>query len=65
MMRYGYTRQEQDKAAAEIITGYREAAALFPILRQTAEAWDGKVYNKRFTEALNAATGQRIFSTPS
>ncbi|MBO6298758.1 MAG: hypothetical protein J6N53_07915 [Lachnospiraceae bacterium] len=62
MMRYGYTRQEQDKAAAEIITGYREAAALFPILRQTAEAWDGKVYNKRFTEALNAATGQRIFS---
>lgn len=62
MMRYGYTREEQDKAAQQIIAGYRETAALFPILRKTAEAWDGKVFNKRFTEALCTATGKHVYT---
>lgn len=39
---------------------YRDAAALFPAIRATAEAFDGKVYNCRFEKALRDNSGAWI-----
>lgn len=62
MNRYGYDRKKQDAAAQKIIAGYRDAAAMFPAIRRTAEAFNKKIFNKRFTNALCEATGKKILS---
>ena len=52
------TREEQQKKAQKAIDGYRAAAAVFPIVRRVIEQYDGKVYNRRLSEALKAAVGE-------
>ena len=39
---------------------YRDAANLFPAIRKTCAAFDNKVYNCRFTKALQDASGAYI-----
>lgn len=49
--RYGETAEQ---AAERFIKECRECAALFPVLRRVILKFDGKVYNKRFGDALQA-----------
>lgn len=53
-MRY-YKREDQDAAAAREAATRREAASLFPIVREVVRRFDGKVYNIRFQRALQEA----------
>lgn len=47
--------EERDRAVALHVRRLRDAAALFPRLRPVLERFDGKVYNKRFDDAVRAA----------
>lgn len=59
MRRYG---ESPEKAVQSTITEYRHAATFLKPLRDTLEKFGGKVYNKRFLEALRAAAGyDRIY----
>lgn len=60
-MRY-FSREDQDKAAAELIAAYREAASLFPSIRTVFEQFNGKCYNKRIDKALTLAACHVIHS---
>lgn len=53
--------EDQGKAIAAKVKTRRDAAALFPIIRDTALAFDGKVYNCRFEKALRER-GTYIFT---
>ena len=52
----------QDRLASELIQFYRDAAGLLPAIREVCNKFDGKVYNKRFPEALEKATGKHIYA---
>jgi len=45
-------KEAKDKEIMKRIKARREAAAVFPYLRKTIEAFDGKVFNCRFEKAL-------------
>jgi len=55
-----YTRQDAEKKTRERVDTLRECAALIPQIKKVVAAFDGKVYNKRLPEAIQAATGQHI-----
>lgn len=59
-MFYG-DRDAQDEAIAAKVKTKRDAAALFPIIRDATLAFDGKVYNCRFENALRES-GNYIFT---
>lgn len=44
------------------IQAYRDGAALYRTVSEVVRAWDGKCYTKRFSDALRAATGGRVYS---
>jgi len=50
-MFYG-PREEQDKTAKRKIDAYRQAASLFPLIRDVVQTFDNKVYNCRLEKAL-------------
>lgn len=59
MRRYG---ESPEKAVKSTIEEYRRAAGFIKPLRDTLDKYAGKVYNKRFIEALRAAAGyDRIY----
>jgi len=60
-MFYG-TSEQREKAVQERAEAYRAAADLFPIVRKTAEEFDGKMFNCRFEKALQEKY-RRIFVT--
>lgn len=60
-MYYG-SKEDQDRHVQTLIKEHRDAAALFPAIRKVCAAFDGKVYNVRFTKALREATGARVFT---
>lgn len=55
-----YTRQDAEKKTRERVDTLRECAALIPQIKKVVATFDGKVYNKRLPEAIQAATGQCI-----
>lgn len=55
-------REEQKEAIQARADVYRNAAALFPALRKTIEAFDGKIYNCRLEKALRESTGAHIIA---
>ena len=59
MRHYGETPEQ---AVQNTIAEYRRAAAFLKPLRDTLDKFGGKVYNKRFIDALRAAAGyNRIY----
>jgi hypothetical protein len=59
MRRYG---ESHEKAVQSTIEEYRRAAGFIKPLRDTLDKYAGKVYNKRFLEALRTAAGyDRIY----
>lgn len=56
-----YSKDAQEKEMSARIKARREAAALFPAIRKTAEMFDGKVLNCRFEKALKEAAGRCVF----
>lgn len=59
MRRYG---ESHEKAVQSTIEEYRRAARFIKPLRDTLDKYAGKVYNKRFLEALRTAAGyDRIY----
>lgn len=59
MRRYG---ESPEKAVQSTIEEYRRAAEFIKPLRDTLDKYAGKVYNKRFLEALRTAAGyDRIY----
>lgn len=57
-----YYGMSKDEAVTKTIADYRHAAAFAAPMRKTLEQFDGKVYNKRFLEALRANAGyDRIY----
>lgn len=50
-MFYG-RKEDREKEIAKKIRACREMSTLFPIIRDVAEAFDGKVFNCRFEKAL-------------
>lgn len=57
---YYADKAEQDKAARTAIEEYRRAAACYPVFAEVARSFDGKCYNRRFDEALQAAVDRRF-----
>ena len=55
-----YSRQDAEKRSRERITTLRECADLIPKIKKVVADFNGKVYNKRLTEAIHNATGQYI-----
>lgn len=55
-----YTRQDAEKKTRERVDTLRECAALIPQIKKVVAAFNGKVYNKRLPEAIQAATNQYI-----
>lgn len=60
-MYYGCTKEEQDKATRSFIKQYRDAAALYPQIKNVIQEFDGKVFNKRLQTALQDRTGARVY----
>lgn len=59
MRRYG---ESPERAVQSTVEEYRRAAGFIKPLRDTLSKYAGKVYNKRFLEALRAAAGyDRIY----
>ena len=60
-MYYGCTKEVQDKATRSFIKQYRDAAALYPQIKNVIQEFDGKVFNKRLQTALQDRTGARVY----
>ena len=59
---YGFYDDETRRAGClKTAAAHREAAALFPAIRKTFEAFDGKVLNCRLEKALQESTGRRVY----
>lgn len=58
-MYYG-SREEQDKAAQAAIDERRQAAACYSVFASVAHAFDGKCYNCKFDNALQAAFAEKF-----
>ena len=54
--------EDPDAEIRERANTYRDAAALFPAIRRTLEAFDGKMFNCRLEKALREATSNRVFA---
>lgn len=52
-----YYGMSKDEAVTKTIQDYRHAAAFAAPMQKTLEQFDGKVYNKRFLDALRANAG--------
>lgn len=61
MSRYGYTTEEQNKAAENLISDYEYLATLYRELVPVLERFDGKVFNCRLEKAIQEATKKRIY----
>lgn len=48
-----FTKQQYKEYLAGILKGLEQMNAAFAALATTAKEWDGKVYNKRFADAVN------------
>lgn len=60
-MHYGFKREEQDAATKSFIKDYRDAAALYPVIKKVVLSFDQKVFNKRLEKAIQDETGKRIY----
>lgn len=58
---YYYKKEDQDAAARAYIKAYRDAAALYPMIKKVIQSFDKKVFNKRLETALREGTGARVF----
>lgn len=58
---YYYKKEDQDAAARAYIKAYRDAAALYPMIKKVVLSFDKKVFNKRLETALQEGTGARVF----
>lgn len=58
---YYYKKEDQDAAARAYIKAYRDAAALYPKIKNVIQSFDKKVFNKRLETALQEGTGARVF----
>lgn len=56
-MRRYYTKEEADKATYTRINELRACADLFPMIKRVIQRFDGKVYNKRFIDAIQNEIG--------
>lgn len=58
---YFYKKEDQDAAVRAYIKAYRDAAALYPMIKKVVLSFDKKVFNKRLETALQEGTGARVF----
>jgi hypothetical protein len=62
-MSYRRFEESADDATRRLIGDYRHAASYRPVIVRTLEKWGGKVYNKRFLDALRTEAGyDRIYA---
>ena len=62
-MSYRRYEESADDATRRLIGDYRHAASFRPAIVRALEKWDGKVYNKRFLDALRTEAGyNRIYA---
>lgn len=57
---YFGTQEERETRAQNTAQGYRDTAALFPVIRKTLLQFDGKCYNKRLPDTLREISGKNV-----
>ena len=56
-----FTKEQYREYLAGILKGFDQMNKAFSTLAQTAREWDGKVYNKRFADAVEERTKPAVY----